>query len=156
MSWNLDAKPKMEFKKIYLPEMEDGAPLVYTGVIQNISDVYNEKKFNSEERVEKIRIEVGVVSKGDLIDHTVCLFPTFVVSKGSGSYSSSKLYEILETAELLGEAKKVANESKEVQIAFLRKALIGMRCKFLVKTVRKDDKETRYTVLEKFTKIWKA
>ena len=80
-------------------------------------------------------------------------FTAFKVSKGSGTYSDSKLYGILEVADLLEKTKSVENKSDEEKLEFLKKNLIGRKVKCWMKTVKKGSEE-QYSVVDKFSKIW--
>jgi len=151
--WNLTGENTAKTEKHFLAEMENGVPKVYEGKIVSISDLYDAKKYQSEETEKKITIEVEIKGPTYPTPIKIPLFCTFIVTKGGGSYSNSKLFDVLETAKLLEATEMIQNTDDTVQLEFLKKNLIGKNTKFLAKTIKKGTPEM-YSVIEKFTLIW--
>jgi len=147
-SWNLTGDTPKNQERVILPEMVDGEPKAYEGTITEISEPTKEKKYNSEDTEDKIKTYVEMDDK-----KVITFFCTFKVMKGSGSYSNSKLYDLIEVAKGLTLAQNVSESNSEYQLKFLRDLLVGKRGKFLVKAVNKG-KDNEYSVVDKFTKIW--
>lgn len=146
--WNLEGSKSQEIEKVYLPELVDGEPKAYGGTIKEISEIYKQPKYNAEGEDEKITIGVEMED-----GKKIPLFLNFKVMKGSGSYSNSKLYDVIETANGLTLAKNVENSMYPEKLNFLNTLLVGKKCKFLVKTVKKDQPD-KYSVVDRMTKIW--
>ena len=149
-NWNLTGESPTNQEKIYVPEMVDGVPKAYEGEIKEISDIYQQKKYNAEGMDNKVTMNVEMED-----GKSIPMFVTFKVMKGSGSYSNSKLFDVIDVAGGLSLAQNVALSENGEKIEFLKRLLIGKKAKFLVKTVKKGQ-EDQYSVIDKFTKIWDA
>ena len=159
-NWNLDGKkPQITVQRHYLPAEADGVPIVYEGKIKDISDIYKTKKLDADAEEDRIVLTVGVTSTisgntTDIIDEKeISCYMNFVVSKGSGAYSNSRLYDVLETADLLKRAEGVASAANEQQLTFLREELIGKKVRVLLKTAKKGQPD-QYSVVKKIVKIF--
>lgn len=149
MEFNLDGKsPRKEYEKIFLDELKDGVPQVYNGEIIGISDIYEQKKFKKEEMVKKITMTVKMTDGKE-----IPFFLSWVITKGSGTYSNSKMYDVVVTAGLLEKVSEINNVEDERQLEWFKDRLVGKNCKFLPKTISKDDKKNRYSCVDKFTFI---
>lgn len=139
---NLDGKSP-EYEKVYVPVDS------YEAEIVGISDPFETKGYDSNKIVMKRRMEVRIGKK------TVPMFMTDKVTKGSGSYSNSKLYDLLEKLGLLDEVKKNKEklENSDVFTVWFNDKMGGKKVKVLTKTVNKMDKERRYSVVDDIIKV---
>ena len=122
----------------------------YKGEIVSI-DLIDAKKFKSEELEKRLVFNI----KLDGVKETIPLFCNPKIMKGNVSvdgtkYSNSKLFDVLESAGLLG---KVAEKQGEVSSLdglrlFLSSELVGVAGRFGVETARKGQ-EGEYSVVKK-------
>ncbi len=154
-NWN-SGNSGEEFIRHKLPSVdEDGVPVAYTGIIEEISEPYEQPKFQSEGVQTKITIKIRVLEKSDANNKVdLPMFLTFIKTKGSGAYSNSKLYDVLDTAGLLKESEGLDSTESKGQLEWLRNRLCTLKAKFLIKTVKKGTPDA-YSVVDKIVKIWK-
>jgi len=155
-NWNINGEESQEkiYERHYIPTSKEGVPIAYEGIIIEISEIYTQiklKKSQEDPDKEESRVTFTIKMKDDKEeDKNLPLFCAFKVSKGFGTYSNSKLYDLLDVAGLLEDAQKVAKSSSEDQLKFLRDNLIGKNVRFIVKTVRKGTPE-QYSVVKEIT-----
>ena len=128
----------------------------YPSVIQEISDIEEYKVWNEENKMEeKMRIKFRV-KDGEDKQHELNMYPKPLVTKGSGTYSNSKMYDVLDKAGLLDEFKKVWEQISVLTdpkaknaafVDFLQKNLVNKPCKVMVKTVKKGTPE-QYSIVK--------
>ncbi len=159
---DMSGKPPKEYKKEYLEEDN------YDGEIVEISDIRREAKYGNPKddqgnviMEDKMTIQIKVdKSEKESVNLPMFMKPT--IKKGSGDYQSSKLYVVLEKAELLDkwdeEQKRIESIDKEEDrnnagVNFLKDNLLSKKCRVGVKTVNRNDPEKRYSVVEKIVKF---
>jgi len=146
---NLDGKAKegtTEIKQILVAED------VHEGTIKDVV-VIEGANFDSGAPEKKI------VQNIELADGIVSKWSSPKITKGSGTYSSSNLFVLLEKANLLADfASYVDNitqsENQEERLAtYLNGKLAGKKCKVLTKTVTKKDGSGKYSKVDKYVSI---
>jgi len=140
----------------------------YEGTITKVSDPITTKPFAEGEKSQTKVIIECTIPQGDRESAVLQLWTTLVVSKGgttkSGeTYSNSKLYDILDKANLIGELEKFVevegdddgNLADEKLVSFMRSFLINRTGKIDVETRKRLDGE-RYSIarsIKRFTDI---
>lgn len=127
----------------------------YVAKLTEISEPFETTKFDSDIRIEKFRIDFDVVlGKGEKVkiydDDKVTeetmeeiklpMYLSTKISKGTGTYSNSKLYDLIKAFGLLEELDEKSEEFAKDDDAFftwLGAHLIGKKCKVLVKNSEK-------------------
>lgn len=124
----------------------------YEATIVKVGDLFTSLNFDGNE-VEKFTLgfevqipegtEVTEINdsqekeyKGNTVELT--MFCTPKVTKGSGTYSNSKLYDVLDKLKLIGDLEKVADQidTTEKLIEWVRNKVIGIKCKVLTKNTK--------------------
>ena len=146
---NLDGKSPLK-ERVFIKED------AYNAVISGVSDIREQAKYqNPKETEEKFNIDFTVTTPEG--PKEIPMFLTPKVTKGSGTYSNSKLFDVLEKAKLLEDFKKVWDtievmDGKENQnkalIDFLQKVLLQKPCKVLTGTSKKGQAD-QYSVVDK-------
>jgi len=140
----------IEYSKIWIP---DG---VYKSDIIKVSDEIGTEGFGGEPR-ESIVITHRVYDKKKQ-PYEVPQFVNAIVSKGTGDYKNSQLYDILELA---GKVKEFYKEydglDKEVDLEkwvldYFRGFLLEKPCEVQVKTIKKNTPE-KYSAVHKILKL---
>ena len=129
--------------KILIPEDS------YQGVVSRV-DLIESPVYNKPGQLQKkVVIQVQLHGEGSE-DAELPLFANPVIKKSGGTkgYSNSKLYDVLESANVLEEAKGAheALETFEGLVGFLDARLKGRKCKALVSTVNKGSDNAYSTV----------
>jgi hypothetical protein len=147
MEINLDGKSTKTNEKVY-GVMEDS----YKAILTDISEPYMANKYKSEtEQEEKITLNFDVFIE-DNQDVTVFvndekhteklkvvplnLYCTTRISKGSGDYSNSKLYDVLDKYGLLEQLKKdmkLFDDKPELFVKWLKEKIMHSNVKVAVK-----------------------
>jgi len=151
VSINLDGKPigndgVNTFQKIHV------ADDVHEGTIEGFV-VLDGKDFESGAEVKKIVLNVA------LANGLVSSWNSPKVTKGSGTYSSSNLYTILDKAKLIEDLAKfkdsiMTGENQEDRLAgYLNEKLKGKKTKVLTKTVKPKDGSEPYSKIDKIISI---
>jgi len=135
---NLTGEPEREsYEKALIPED------AYNGTIVSIG-LQDMKEWKSEEKIKKFLISILIDGQKDA-DGNEIILPLFVKPTISKSYgkgkSDSKLYSILESADLLGEIGKMSGELELVEAlrAFLESRLQSRSVRVEVKTTNKNN-----------------
>ncbi len=155
VSFNLDGQsPKEDIEREYVPEDS------YPAVIHDISDIKTFAVWNKpNETEEKMVITFAVSVDGKQVN--LPMFAKPVVTKGSGTYSNSKMFDLLEVCGLMEEAKKIRDEIEVMDSAelknktfvdFLSKNLLQKTCKVITKTIKKGTSE-QYSVVDKLLRF---
>ena len=141
---NIEPTPASTTPKVLVPND------TWDAVIKNVGDIRDVPKWEKpEETEEKITLEVEI-TMGEGKTAILPMFVTAAITKGSGDYSNSKLYNLLEGAGQLEVVKKLAEEmskmkeepaKKELFSSFVRNALQGKKCRATTKVVNKGKKE---------------
>ncbi len=153
MDVNFDGKSQKE--KVFVDEDS------YPAVISGVSDIRDQPKYQKpNETEEKLNIDFKIKLPNNE-QKEISFFCKPLVSKGSGDYSNSKMFDLLEKCELLDAFKEAwktmetiedkDNKNKEF-VDFLRNNLINKPCKVMAKTVKKGTPE-QYSVVEKVIKF---
>jgi hypothetical protein len=127
----------------------------YKARLVSIGDPFLSTGYDNKEK-EKFVIKFQLTED---MDKFIPMYLTTKISKGDGEYSNSKLYDLLDSAKLIDKFKillEALEEDKDKDIAimhFLRKHLTLKEVKILTKTANKNDKEKRYSVVEKVVKF---
>ncbi len=150
---NIDGSNNQDMpEKVYIQDDS------YEAVIVDVSDAYIADnpyaKGDEPKQDEKVNIAFEVSADGK--PATLMMYPKTKVTKGSGKYSNSKLFDVLDAAKLTEEFGKtwtlIEAMDKDKQapafVQFLRDNLIGKKCKVSTKTTNKDDKEKRYSTVK--------
>jgi len=147
---NLDGNSPSDIPRAYV------AQDVYEAKIVRVSDPFMAKSNYGDDK-EKVVVDFEIKSQ----DVTIPMYMTTVVSKGSGDYSNSKMYDLLDSAKLLekfSEMWKSKDFKNDVErtatfIEFLKNNLMDQTCKVISKTVNKDDADKKYSVVDKILKF---
>jgi len=142
---NLDGSiPEFVIPKVLIKEGE------HKGQIESI-ELANTKKWKSEETEKKFIFNVKIND----VEGTVPLFCSPIITKGSTSttgkkYNDSKLFTILEDANLLDKVRERKEEISSLDglQLFLSENLVGVAGRFGVETARKGQ-EGEYSVVKK-------
>ena len=146
ISINLDGKPKGDgensFQKVHVSDD------VHEGTIKELV-VMPAKDFDSGADVKKIVLNVA------LPEGVVSSWNTPKVTKGSGTYSSSNLYTVLEKAKLIEDFKQFTETivSEEQLALYFNEKLKGKKIKVLTKTVKPKDGSEPYSKIDKIISI---
>ena len=141
----------------------------YQSEVMEIGDTYKEKGYQTEKEEEKFvinfKIQTMLPSKEDpevkvKTDVLLPLFMKTVITKGSGTYSNSKLYDFLEKSDLLktfkSEWPRISllpdDKQNEAFINFFKDRCLGKICKIMTKTVKKGTPEA-YSVVGEIIKF---
>ena len=143
--FNLDGKAPegTEFPKCNVPEE------VHKGVVKDVV-LLPAKDFKTGADCNKVVLNV------DLEAGPVSKWMTPKVSKGSGTYSNSALYDVISKAGLLEDIAQYTDSMKtEEQLAlYLNEKLSGKAVDVLTKTVKpKDETKETYSKIEKVIKF---
>ena len=139
-----------EFQKVLIPEG------TYKSDIIKISDEVGTEDFNGEPR-ESIIITHKVYDKKKNA-HEISQFVNAIVSKGTGDYKNSALYDILELAGRVEEFYKEFNghnksdDLDKFVLDYFRGFLLDRPCEVQVKTIKKNTPD-KYSVVHKITKL---
>jgi hypothetical protein len=133
----------------------------YEAVITKIGEIrefktafVNKETGKSEEKTQnKFAIEWKIANKGNAEGKIIPMFVGTRISKGSGSYSNSKLYDVLDKAGLIEEFKKANKITDDDIMEWLRKKLTDRIAKVITKTVNKNEKEKSYSVVDDIVKF---
>lgn len=125
----------------------------YEAQIVKVGDLFTTQDFNGNE-VEKFTIGYEVqIPKGTRVTEiqddeekeytgdtvVLTMFCTPKVTKGSGTYSNSKLYDVLEKLKLIDDLEKVADEITDTEklVEWVKNKVVGIKCKVLTKNSKK-------------------
>lgn len=124
----------------------------YEATIVKVGDLFRSLNFDGNE-VEKFTIgfevqipegtEVKEIQDDKEKDYTgktveLTMFCTPRVTKGSGTYSNSKLYDVLDKLKLIDDLGKVADQidTTEKLVEWVKNKVIGIKCKVLTKNTK--------------------
>lgn len=144
---NLDGTPTLG--RIYIPEE------AYDAEITIISDIKDVESFGQTKEKLTIEFVVKIPGKNSV---AIPMFAAATVTKGSGTYQSSRLYDVLEKADLISDFAgvwkliEVADSPNIAFVTYLRQKLAGKKCRVLVKTVKKGTAE-QYTTVDRIIKF---
>ncbi len=132
-------------------------PDSYPATIVGVGEIFQQKNpFNNNEEESKLAIQLqvnGFFSEGKAVQ-----FPYFMKAKIAHSakkegYSDSKLYSLLDKAQLIEECKNFwttikDNPLKDAELVrWLREQLLGREVKVLIKTVIPKDGSDKYSMV---------
>lgn len=124
----------------------------HTAVIKEIQDVMEMADYNDpSEPIEKIPIVFDVNGK------ELSMLATNKITRGSGSYSNSKLFDIIDKAGQTDDLTHIFSEgevdNKDI-LEFLRGRLVGRTCEVELKTAKlKKPVSEQYSMVSKVVKF---
>lgn len=144
---NFDGSAKEEVKKYLLPDDAYEAEFI-------LSEAFEAKEYDSEKKIPRIVFSFKILNWKE--EAVLPMFANPKITKGSGTYSNSKLYDLLEASALLGEAKNSQENLKNVGslVSWFNEKLKGRKVKIISKTANKNKpKEHQYSVVDKLVKF---
>lgn len=139
---------KTQFERVLVPVDS------YEGAIRSMSDPFEGKNFDPKKQpIEKRRLEIAI--QHDKTEKIVTKFFNNVITKGSGTFSSSALYEFIETMGLMEEYMSAEGELSidDNFTVWINEKTNGKKVKLTTKTVNKGDKERQYSVVDSIIKV---
>ncbi len=146
---NFDGKGQTE--RVFI-EKEDA----YDAVISGVSDIRDQPVYQKPDKTEE-KLTIDFTVKTPEGNKEIPMFAKPLVTLGSGTYSNSKMYDVLEKCGLLETFKQKWDtidvmDNKENQnkafVEFLQMHLLQKPCKVLTKTIKKGQ-PSQYTVVDK-------
>mgnify|MGYP001558063366 FL=1 len=130
---NTDGK---SFERVLIPQKAYEAVINKVGEIKEFPSSFKDKETGiiKEELKRKFSIDWIIKTPGTAFDKIVSQFVPIKYSKGSGTYSNSKLYDILHLANLGKEFEKANRLLESEVIAWLKEKLPNRLAQISVKT----------------------
>lgn len=148
--FDVDWEPKQR-KRVFLQ------PDSYGAVIIGVGDIFLQKNpFNNNEEEPKLAVQLEIPSvqqEGKAVQFAYFMKAKIAHSAKKDGYSDSKLYSLLEKAELLDECKTFWATVKDQPLRdaeltrWLREKLLGREVKVLIKTVLPKDGSEKYSMV---------
>lgn len=123
----------------------------YEGTVLEVSDPFDTtyKDKTTSKRSVQVEFEFEKETK------TLPMFLTNSVTKGSGDYSSSKLFELLEVAGILKEYEENEERLKDDNnfTVWINEKIKDKKVKFTTKRVNKNDSDKTYSVIDRIVRF---
>lgn len=144
---NFEGTSKEEVKKYLLPDDAYEAEFILAEAVET-------KDFDSEKKIPRIVFTFKILNWKE--EAVLPMFANPKITKGSGTYSNSKLFDLLESGNLLDEAKNSEENLTPLDslVSWFNVKLKDRRVKIISKTANKNkSKDQQYSVVDKLVKF---